>query len=81
MVAGKKGEVATYNDPEEIRKSAKRLYRVPLDFVQAEDGEYAIVRFDFKRRIEEGGLFYTPEGYLEGRRHDLKFDPPPSPPG
>jgi hypothetical protein len=58
MVAGKKGEVATYNDPEEIRKSVKRLYRVPLDFVQAEDGEYAIVRFDFKRRIEEGGLFY-----------------------
>jgi hypothetical protein len=31
MGAGKKGEVATYNDPEEIRKRAKRLYRVPLD--------------------------------------------------
>lgn len=76
MVAGKRGEVATYHDPEEVQKRAKRLYRVPLDFVQGEDEEYAIVRFDFKRRIEKGGVFYTPEGYLELKRYDPKSDPP-----
>jgi hypothetical protein len=72
MVAGKKGEVARDDDPEEIRKSAKRLYSVPLDYI----GDYVIVRFNFKRRIEEGGLFYTPGGYIEGKRYNPESDPP-----
>ena len=76
MVAGKRGEVATYDDPEEVQERAKRLYSVPLDYIQVEDEEYAIVRFDFQRRIEEGGLFYAPEGYLELKRYDSKSDPP-----
>src|SRR3989344_3196792 len=39
MVAGRRGEVVRDNDPEEIRRSAKRVYSVPLDYI----GEYAIV--------------------------------------
>jgi len=76
MVAGKKDEVATYDDPEEVQKRAKRRYSVPLDYIQVEDEEYAIVRFDFQRRIEEGGLFYTPEGYLDLKRYNPQTDPP-----
>lgn len=72
MVAGKKGEVASSRDPEEVQKKAKRRYSVPLDFI----GEYAIVRFDLKRRIQEGGLFYTPEGYIEHKRYTPESDPP-----
>jgi hypothetical protein len=71
MVAGKKGEIARNDDPEEVRKSAKKRYSVPLDYI----GEYAIVRFDFKKRIEEGSVFYTPEGYLELKRYNPKSDP------
>jgi hypothetical protein len=72
MIAGKRGEVSSIYDPEEVQKQAKRRVGLPLDFI----GEYAIVRFDFKRRIEEGGLFYTPEGYIAHKPYDPKSDPP-----
>jgi len=72
MIAGKKGEVASIHDPEEVQKKAKWRVGLPLDFI----GEYAIVRFDFKQRIEQGGLFYTPEGYIDRKRYDPKTDPP-----
>jgi hypothetical protein len=72
MVAGKKGEVAGPDDPEEIQKKAKRRYSVPLDSI----GEHVIVRFDFERRIKEGGVFYAPEGYIEFIRYNPETDPP-----
>ena len=72
MVAGKRGEVASTFDPEEMQKKAKWRVNLPLDYI----GEYAIVRFDFQRRIEEDGVFYTPDGYLELKRYSRKSDPP-----
>jgi hypothetical protein len=72
MVAGKRDEVASTNGPEDVQHRAKRRYRVPLDFI----GEYAIVRFNLKKHIEEGGLFYTPEGYIERKPYNPKTDPP-----
>lgn len=71
MVAGKLDEVATDNDPVEKQRYAKRLYSVPLEFI----GDIAIVPFDFQNRLKEGGLFYTPQGYVTHTKYNPQSDP------
>lgn len=71
-IAGIRGEVAMDDDPEDVKTRAKLLYSVPLEYI----GEYAIVRFDLNRRIKDGILFYTPEGYIENKRYNSEIDPP-----
>lgn len=40
-------------------------------------GEYNITKLDLKQLLNEGSfLFYTPDGYVEGKPYNPKTDPP-----
>lgn len=71
-IAGRKDEVASTSDPEEVQQRAKIRYSIPLGSI----GEYAIVPIDLQQHIDKGNPFYLgEEGYINYRLYDPKQDP------
>lgn len=68
----KADDVARTDDPPELQ--AGKRWRVFGHYEVL--GEWAIGRYDLPRRLQEGAILYTPDGYPDRRPYNPKADPP-----